>query len=50
MLEVSFIFRASSLAPEVLGLLVLLSFDISAFTPATYLRRRLQQPYMEISS
>lgn len=30
---------------EVFGWLVLLGFDIAAFTPATYLSRRLQLPY-----
>ena len=30
---------------EVFGLLVLLGFDITAFTPATYQGRNLQPPY-----
>ena len=32
------------------GLLVLLGFDITAFTPVTYQGRNLQPPYKEISS
>ena len=32
------------------GLLVLLGFDITAFTPVTYRGRNLQPPYKEISS
>ena len=35
---------------ESLGQLVLLGFDIAVFTPAAYLRRRLQRPSMEFSS
>ena len=32
-----------TLSLEVFGRLVLLGFDIAAFTPATYLRRRLRR-------
>ena len=32
---------------ESLGQLVLLGFDVAVFTPAAYLRRRLQRPSME---
>jgi len=32
------------------GLLVLLGFDISTFTPATYQRGLLPQPLKEVSS
>ena len=35
---------------ESLGQLVLLGFDVTVFTPAAYLRRRLQRPSMEFSS
>ena len=35
---------------EVYGLLVLLDFDISTFTSATYQRCRLQRPLKETSS
>ena len=38
------------LSLEAFGLLVLLSFDISAFTPAAYQRHRLWRPLMEVSS
>ena len=32
------------------GILVLLGYDVTAFTPAAYLRSRLLRPSMEISS
>ena len=35
---------------KVFGQLVMLGFDIAVFTPAAYLRRRLQRPSMEFSS
>ena len=38
-----------TLSQEVFGRLVLLGFDIAAFTPATYLRRRLRRPYEILS-
>ena len=40
----------STTCEESLGQLVLLGFDIAVFTPAAYLRRRLQRPSMEFSS
>ena len=38
------------LTEESLGQLVVLGFDVTVFTPAPYLRRRLQRPSMEFSS
>ena len=35
---------------KVFGILVLLGYDITACTPAAYLRSRLLRPFMEISS
>ena len=35
---------------KVVGILVLLGYDITAFTPAAYLRSSLLRPSMEISS
>ena len=35
---------------ESFGQLVALGFDVTVFTPAAYLRRRLQRPSMEFSS
>ena len=35
---------------KVFGILVLLGYDVTAFTPAAYLRSRLLRPSMEISS
>ena len=35
---------------EAFGQLVVLGFDVTVFTPAPYLRRRLQRPSMEFSS
>ena len=40
----------STTCEESLGQLVLLGFDVAVFTPAAYLRRRLQRPSMEFSS
>ena len=40
----------STTCEESLGQLVLLGFDVTVFTPAAYLRRRLQRPSMEFSS
>ena len=37
-------------APESFGQLVPLGFDITAFTPVAYQRRRLQRPLKETSS
>ena len=34
---------------EILGLLVQVGFDVTAFTPPAYLRRSLQRPY-DVSS
>ena len=39
-----------SLREKAFGLLVLLGFDITAFTPAAYQRGSLPRPYIEISS
>ena len=42
---------SESIAPkEALGQLVVLGFDVTVFTPAPYLRRRLQRPSVEFSS
>ena len=42
--------ESTTTCEESLGQLVLLGFDIAVFTPAAYLRRRLQRPSMEFSS
>ena len=39
-----------SFSEKAFGILVLLGYDITAFTPAAYLRSRLLRPSMEISS
>ena len=42
--------ESTTTCEESLGQLVLLGFDVAVFTPAAYLRRRLQRPSMEFSS
>ena len=42
--------ESTTTCEESLGQLVLLGFDVTVFTPAAYLRRRLQRPSMEFSS
>jgi hypothetical protein len=43
-------FLAFLVVEEDFGLLVLLGFGITAFTPEAYLRSSLLRPYVEISS
>ena len=49
--EASFFdYQEKNLERKSIGQLVLLGFDVTAFTPATYQRRSLQRPLKEISS
>ena len=44
------IYLSASWEEESFGQLVLLSFDVTTFTPAAYQGRSLQPPYMDILS